>query len=715
MTSRRSNNKEEESQDDGAVWTSYSDMFTTIAIIFLVMFVFALIKAGISSMKVAQQNIEHKEMLEGKIPKKIAKENLNKKKEIDKSIREMDQYNEMISEKVKELNSFSKKMNKHKKVMANLLKDQEIKTVVMENMKIVINDKKKIIREVKDEIRGLKKNIAKKEEIIKIKNIENKNITIAKIKIGNEIKKLQRNLFKTEQELKESRKIDIVNQENSVIKEETIKKLEQKILKLDKIVSTRKETIRELESTQNINKKQIKHQDALINETSIKLTRSEEESGKLIKKTSNLEAQIKEKITHNNALKKTIKNIDKTIHTLESKGSKLKKQMSNLNSKNKNLGQKLSVIKSEMSYLKKDLQTAQNSNSGLQRNLTYEKSHSHDLETKVKGLKAKVSNLGNELKSSKGESVGKSKEIDKLKGILGRSGKANKSLESTIDGLKAELKGSDKNNTKLKGNLSKIKEESKMANTELLKLKEKVLKLEKSLSKSNGRFLAIKNENFKNLKNLKKLESGIAHVGKRLRSTIAKKIAKKLKMNDLNVEVNKETGSIILRMDDTFLFKRNDYLLSSKAKNSLKRIIPIYTEELFKDPTVREYISQVHVIGHASPRYMKDYVSPDDTNNFTAYQFNMDLSTNRAKEIVKYIFSKSFGDFPYRQEFRRIVSSVGKSFSSPVRIGRGLASRPNVKQCGRYDCRLSRRVEISFTLNESASLYKKLKSLHVAK
>ena len=39
-------NDDNDNKDDGSVWTSYSDLFTTVAIIFLVMFVFALIKAG---------------------------------------------------------------------------------------------------------------------------------------------------------------------------------------------------------------------------------------------------------------------------------------------------------------------------------------------------------------------------------------------------------------------------------------------------------------------------------------------------------------------------------------------------------------------------------------------------------------------------------------------------------------------------------------------
>jgi chromosome segregation ATPase len=771
MRSRRSNKQEEDNQSESSVWTSYSDMFTTIAIIFLVMFVFALIKAGVSSMKVAQQNIEHKEMLEGKIPVKLANENLKQKKEIDKSIKEMDQYNEMISEKVKELNSFSKKMIKHKRVMASLLKDQEIKTVAMDNMRVVIDDKKKVIRKVQSKIKGLAKTIIEKEEVIKKKNLENIKISSAKLIVENEIKNLQNNIIKTEQELKKRKKHDIINHENSIVKEKTIRNLQQKISKLDNVVITKKDIIKNLEDVHQTNKVLIKNQNTLIKETSIKLKNSEMKSDKLISKTSELQNKIKKKLTRNKTLEKTIYDLGKVISDLETKESNSLKRVSNLNSNNKSLSQKNSTLNSDMKALKTDLLTAQSSNSKLQKDLTFEKGHSQGLESKINSLAPKISRLGIELKSYKGDNLGKSKEIGKLKGSLVMSISANQDLQSRIvgfkqevDGLKGELKGSGTSNIelkskltglaenlrktegilkstlgekaglkgllgkvkgslkvfqgdiwKLKVHLSKEKKETKRVKQKVLQLKEKISMLEKSLTKSNGKYLTIKGENFKNLKSLKKLETGIAHVGKELRSTIAENIADKLKKNNINVEVNKETGSIILRMDDTFLFKRNDYRLSEKAKDSLQKIIPIYTEELFKDPAVREYISQVHIIGHASPRYMKNFVSPDDMNNFTAYQFNMDLSTNRAKEIVKYIFSEGFGDFPFRQEFRRKISSVGKSFSNPINAGRGVAAQSYGNKCGRYDCRLSRRVEVSFTLNENANLYKKIKSLHVAK
>ncbi len=61
--------RKKQEKDDGSVWTSYSDMFTTMAIIFLVMFVFALLRSGVATLEAVKEKKESKEQLEGKVPK----------------------------------------------------------------------------------------------------------------------------------------------------------------------------------------------------------------------------------------------------------------------------------------------------------------------------------------------------------------------------------------------------------------------------------------------------------------------------------------------------------------------------------------------------------------------------------------------------------------------------------------------------------------------
>ena len=157
--------------------------------------------------------------------------------------------------------------------------------------------------------------------------------------------------------------------------------------------------------------------------------------------------------------------------------------------------------------------------------------------------------------------------------------------------------------------------------------------------------------NYKN--NLNRINRGIASVQRKMRSNIAKKIADRLSKGSVKVKVDKETGSITLLMDDSFLFKRNDYRLSQVAKRTLKEVIPPYIDELFKDELVREAISSVNIIGHASPRFKRQFVEPNSIEKPSAYTYNLELSSNRAKEIVKYIFGGDFGDFNHKSIFRK--------------------------------------------------------------
>ena len=50
------------------------------------------------------------------------------------------------------------------------------------------------------------------------------------------------------------------------------------------------------------------------------------------------------------------------------------------------------------------------------------------------------------------------------------------------------------------------------------------------------------------------------------------------------------------------------------------------------------------------------------------------------------------------------ISVIGKSYSQPIKRAKNAKRDPN---CGIYDCALSRRVEIKFTLKDDPRFYKK--------
>ncbi|MBT3984579.1 MAG: hypothetical protein HOE90_24695 [Bacteriovoracaceae bacterium] len=214
-------------------------------------------------------------------------------------------------------------------------------------------------------------------------------------------------------------------------------------------------------------------------------------------------------------------------------------------------------------------------------------------------------------------------------------------------------------------------------------------------------------------KKIGKLGRGIASVKNRMRSHIGDIIAGKLKGADLNIKVDRKTGSIILLMGDGLLFKRNSAVLNRKAKHALRKIIPIYADALFKERWIEKNIQEIQIVGHSSPTYKQNYVDPKD--RFTqAFSYNLDLSTRRSLEIVKFIFSNDFEEFPYSLDFRQKVGATGKGYSVPIQKARGVASvdqSSDEYDCGIYDCKQSRRVEIKFLLKDNEKAYKNLINL----
>ena len=102
---------DDDKKDDGSVWTSYSDLFTTVAVIFLVLFVFALIKAGVSTMQTVVAKREHEKELQGKVTEKNKKETDKKVNEMEKSISEIADYEDFIDQKMKDMRKQNQKQN----------------------------------------------------------------------------------------------------------------------------------------------------------------------------------------------------------------------------------------------------------------------------------------------------------------------------------------------------------------------------------------------------------------------------------------------------------------------------------------------------------------------------------------------------------------------------------------------------------------------------
>jgi chemotaxis protein MotB len=184
-----------------------------------------------------------------------------------------------------------------------------------------------------------------------------------------------------------------------------------------------------------------------------------------------------------------------------------------------------------------------------------------------------------------------------------------------------------------------------------------------------------------------------------LKAELSKQIAKKIKDAKIGFLTEFNENNISITLDEKFFFNRGSSDMNDMGKEKLKTLIKIYSEQLFQHEKIRERISSVSFVGHASPRYKAEAIDPM-TASEDAFKFNMKLSTQRAQSVANMIFSPDFGNFEYKETLRNKAVVSGKGFSTPIpKNSRELASVDD-KNCGLYDCRKSRRVEIVFEMRD---------------
>jgi chemotaxis protein MotB len=152
-------------------------------------------------------------------------------------------------------------------------------------------------------------------------------------------------------------------------------------------------------------------------------------------------------------------------------------------------------------------------------------------------------------------------------------------------------------------------------------------------------------------------------------------------INDLSkykIEIDQQTGNVVIV--EGVLFEFNKFDITSEGANFLNKFVPDYINILLTDTVTRSQISQIIIEGH--------------TDNIGSYEYNLELSLNRAKSVANYIFSERIGDFPHKKELHKLLSVSGRSFVEP--------RYSNDTRDGRQK---NRRVEFKFRLKDWDMIY----------
>lgn len=879
---------DQNNKDDGSVWTSYSDLFTTVAVIFLVMFVFALIKAGVSNMKTVFEKRKHEQELKGEVTKDVKKETDLKVSKVSDAISDITQYENIIDQKMKDMNKFVNSLQENKKVLNELIQDQQrkeaqlakasshikeqeaqieetiaSKKIVEKNLEMeklalaqMTNKNDELNKTLEEKQSTIEENLAKiqsiSEEQAKLtetynSTVENLNkVRMQKRERNSKVRELNKNLAqltaKRSQEITQYSETIAQNEEmienfqNEInVNKEIIAQAQVSISLKEKIIQEKAQEIlaqnSEIEQKKQFMEKQVKEIDRLANisrdqakeisNLQVSVTNHIAEIAQFKNQNDNLQdlnAQQKEKITilnnHLNVESMKLREKRIALDNLQKQHLELIAQSAIINDEKDQAQKQVSKLAQDNKAITNNFNELQKIQSDLKIKLSQVELKKNQFESDNLKLKTLNKNLENDSLNQIAQMGRLNNQIEKLKADQNyfKNELSQKSLD--VNTLQASLENVKKTNAQLldKNNLVELQNnqmqnqmqqvainnsylekqneqlqkqnqkqllekqdlERKIAsvneklNQQLLiddkdkkllqakidelqnRLKEKkvddirVAELNKKNEETNiklntcekdldYRVAEVKsmeskfNEKFKNLdekdaklntcmakatdldernKNLKESLNDFAHkvanVKGKLRSGIAKDLAKAFEQAKLNVLVDNKTGNVVLQMNENFRFKKNSYYLNKKAKETLKKIIPIYSKVLFGNKNISNKINSFNVVGHASPSFRGKYVDPEDQNS-KAYSYNMRLSAQRASSITNYIFSDSIGSYEHKSSLQVFTKAIGQGYIKPVpkvNVGRSLASTGT---CGKFDCFSSQRVEISFTLKDDVN------------
>jgi myosin heavy subunit len=186
------------------------------------------------------------------------------------------------------------------------------------------------------------------------------------------------------------------------------------------------------------------------------------------------------------------------------------------------------------------------------------------------------------------------------------------------------------------------------------------------------------------------------------KKNLANAIKKNFQKAGIAAEVDTETGDVTLTFPDDY-FEAGKASLTDGMEGRLKKFVPAYTKSLFSDPKTANKISNVEIIGFASPTYKGKYVNPQSLRqeDKEAVDYNLRLSFSRANSIFKYIFDKRKLTYEHQEHLLPLVKVVGRGYLPEGKTGTDIkAGLPEKDFCLRYNCKQAQKVVLKFNLKD---------------
>jgi myosin heavy subunit len=436
------------------------------------------------------------------------------------------------------------------------------------------------------------------------------------------------------------------------------------------------------------------------------------------------QALVKNIITANLVSKSKVKQRDQII---ENKETVIAQQDEDINDLNKQVLQresqiadnteKISQIQTELekqiNEVKYAYRSKQNAKVKLETKIAQLREAS---ETKIAALNQENSQAVGRLRATQAELETKNREAERLLNELGSKesqyhqaiselGKAHaqaveREKRAFEEGTrKAQLTGEAKL-AQERAYREAVEAKNKLYNDKLAALNGQLVATQQNISALEGKYQGT-------IKSLEKtneaLGKGLAASNAKLNEQrlLAERIAGNLRRAGVPASVDGKTGDVTINFQNEY-FDTGSANLKPGMQKTLESFFPAYARSLFQDPKVAEKLSNVEIVGFASPTYKGKFVDPDSlaAEDRQAVNYNMDLSYQRAKSIFEHIFDQNKMQFENQKRLLPLVKVTGRSYLATERgqDGRGIASQDDY--CRKYDCKKSQRVIIKFNLRD---------------
>ncbi len=426
-------NDDKNSESESNVWASYSDLFTNVAIIFLVMFVFALIKATMSQVKNVQTKIQHENELKAKMSQKEIQKGKERVAKVEKAVEEMREYENIIDKKVQELNTYAKKLQSNKQVLKEMIESQAKQDSMMKaaeeklmakQLEVKLKEQElaenqKRIQELNDEVNRIHQDSVLREDNLR-RSIASESETVELTK--KQLEKVKKEMAVKEQKILE----DVALKQKEFEQQLTIKQKQTEDVAIQKQ--------KQLEQQLALKEKQIQ-EDLLVKQKDL-----EGQIASMVKKLSDaqsesqkMENSLKQEKVYKAGQEKVVNDLRSQLAGIENElmknretAGKLAGQKSELDSKLADIGNQRDALKKSYDSLEKQYQGAAADNKSLSE--------------KLAELGSKSSQAEKSANKWKDQFEKQMSDLDKLKSQLNESNARFRQLADTMTKLKDSVK-----------------------------------------------------------------------------------------------------------------------------------------------------------------------------------------------------------------------------------------------------------------------------------